>query len=172
MAKTTFSGPVQSLAGFISAGYNNTVTLDTNTTALTLAANAGKQNVFDDADGGTITLPAINAVNPTDATDPNQASNLGASFTLTIATTLTTDLVISAAGSDVFTGSVLSIDTDDDSVLGFVAGATDNTITLDGTTTGGIAGSQLTITAVSAGVWNVSAVLAASGTVATPFSAV
>ena len=41
MAKSTFSGPVQSLAGFISAGNANVVSLTADTT-ITVAAHAGK----------------------------------------------------------------------------------------------------------------------------------
>jgi hypothetical protein len=41
MAKSTFSGPVKSLAGFISAGVNNSVSLTADTT-LTVEAHAGK----------------------------------------------------------------------------------------------------------------------------------
>ena len=41
MAKSTFSGPVRSLAGFISAGNANVVSLTADTT-LTVDAHAGK----------------------------------------------------------------------------------------------------------------------------------
>jgi hypothetical protein len=50
MAKSTFSGPVKSLAGFISAGVNNSVSLTADTT-LTVDAHAGKILLCNDADG-------------------------------------------------------------------------------------------------------------------------
>ena len=48
MAKTTFSGPIKSLAGFISAGNANVVSLTADTT-LTVAAHAGKILTTNDA---------------------------------------------------------------------------------------------------------------------------
>ena len=80
MAKSTFSGPVRSLAGFISAGNASVVSLTADTT-LTVAAHAGKILLCNDADG-KFTLPSIVATAPDDATDPNQLNNLGATFTL------------------------------------------------------------------------------------------
>ena len=50
MAQTTFSGPVRSLAGFITAGVNSTINLAADTT-LTVADHAGKIIFLDDADG-------------------------------------------------------------------------------------------------------------------------
>ena len=62
MAKTTFSGPVQSLAGFISAGNSSVVSLTADTT-LTVADHAGKILLTNDADG-KFTLPSIVATVP------------------------------------------------------------------------------------------------------------
>ena len=76
MAKSTFSGPVQSLAGFISAGNANVVSLTADTT-LTVAAHAGKVLVCNDADG-KFTLPSIVSTAPGSNDDPNQLNNLGA----------------------------------------------------------------------------------------------
>ena len=59
MAKTTFSGPIKSLAGFIAAGNANVVSLTADTT-LTVAAHAGKILTTNDADG-KFTLPTIDA---------------------------------------------------------------------------------------------------------------
>ena len=80
MAKTTFSGPVKSLAGFISAGNAAVVSLTADTT-LTVAAHAGKILLTNDADG-KFTLPSIVATAPDSDDDPNQTNNLGATFTL------------------------------------------------------------------------------------------
>jgi len=75
MAKSTFSGPVKSLAGFISAGSNAVVSLTADTT-LTVDDHAGKILLCNDADG-KFTLPSIVTTTPSDPTDPNQANNLG-----------------------------------------------------------------------------------------------
>jgi hypothetical protein len=57
MAKSTFSGPVRSLAGFISAGSTSFVSL-TADTSLTVASHAGKVLTCNDADG-KFTLPSM-----------------------------------------------------------------------------------------------------------------
>ena len=63
MAKSTFSGPVRSLAGFISAGNASVVSLTANTT-ITVASHAGKMLLCNDADG-VFTLPSIVVTAPT-----------------------------------------------------------------------------------------------------------
>ena len=103
MAKSTFSGPVKSLAGFISAGVNNSVSLTADTT-LTVDAHAGKILLCNDADG-KFTLPSISSATPSDPTDPNQANNIGASFYFVIETAAT-DLDIKTDGTDKFEGAV------------------------------------------------------------------
>ena len=87
MAKSTFSGPVKSLAGFISAGVNNSVSLTADTT-LTVDAHAGKILLCNDADG-KFTLPSIVTTTPSDPTDPNQTNNIGATFNFYIETAAT-----------------------------------------------------------------------------------
>ena len=97
MAKSTFSGPVKSLGGFISAGVNNSVSLTADTT-LTVDAQAGKILLCNDADG-KFTLPSIVTTTPSDPTDPNQTNNIGASFFFYIET-LATDLDSKTDGTD------------------------------------------------------------------------
>ena len=62
MAKSTLSGTVRSLAGFISAGNANVVSLTADTT-LTVDSHAGKVLLCNDADG-KFTLPSIVATAP------------------------------------------------------------------------------------------------------------
>ena len=73
MAKSTFSGPVRSLAGVYSSGYNSVVSLTANTT-ITVALHAGRPLLCNDADG-VFTLPSIVVTEPADKTDPNQLAN-------------------------------------------------------------------------------------------------
>ena len=87
MAKTTFAGPVRSLGGFINAGSAGVVSL-TADTSLTVASHAGRLLLTNDADG-KFTLPSIDVTTPTDATDPNQLNNLGATFTFLVITAAT-----------------------------------------------------------------------------------
>ena len=167
MAKSTFSGPVKSLSGFISAGVNNSVSLTADTT-LTVADHAGKILLCNDADG-KFTLPSINISVPTDATDPNQANNIGASFYFVIETAAT-DLDILTDGTDKFEGAVM-VAVDDGAKKAFVPGAANDVMTMNGSTKGGIAGSVVKVTAIDAVTYLVhDSLLIGSGTIVTPFA--
>ena len=167
MAKSTFSGPVKSLAGFISARVNNSVSLTADTT-LTVDAHAGKILLCNDADG-KFTLPSISATTPSDPTDPNQANNIGASFFFYIET-LASDLDIKTDGTDKFKGAVI-IAIDDSTKKAFVPAATNDVMTLNGTTKGGIVGSVVQVTAIDSATYLVhNSLLIGSGTIVTPFA--
>jgi len=167
MAKSTFSGPVKSLAGFISAGVNNSVSLTADTT-LTVDAHAGKILLCNDADG-KFTLPSISSTVPSDPTDPNQANNIGATFNFYIETAAT-DLDIKTDGTDKFKGAIL-IAVDDGAKKAFVPAATNDVITMNGSTKGGIVGSIVSFTAIDTATYLVhSSLLIGSGTIVTPYA--
>ena len=167
MAKSTFSGPVKSLSGFISAGVNNSVSLTADTT-LTVADHAGKILLCNDADG-KFTLPSIVSTTPSDSTDPNQTNNIGASFYFVIETAAT-DLDILTDGTDKFEGAVL-IAVDDGAKKAFVPAASNDVMTMNGSTKGGIAGSVVKVTAIDAVTYLVhDSLLIGSGTIVTPFA--
>tara|TARA_R110001599_G_scaffold277272_1_gene478625 strand:- start:324 stop:833 length:510 start_codon:yes stop_codon:yes gene_type:complete len=167
MAKTTFSGPVKSLAGFISAGNANVVSLTADTT-LTVAAHAGKILLTNDADG-KFTLPSIVATAPDSDDDPNQLNNLGASFTFVVVTAAT-DMDILTDGTDKFLGGVELMINNSDASKPFISGASNDVITMNGTTKGGIAGSMVRFTAIASAKYAVEGDLLASGTLVTPFA--
>ena len=167
MAKSTFSGPVKSLAGFISAGVNNSVSLTADTT-LTVDAHAGKILLCNDADG-KFTLPSIVTTTPSDPTDPNQTNNIGATFNFYIETAAT-DLDIKTDGTDKFKGAIL-IAVDDGAKKAFVPAASNDVITMNGSTKGGIVGSIVSFTAIDTATYLVhSSLLIGSGTIVTPFA--
>jgi hypothetical protein len=166
MAKSTFSGPVKSLSGFISAGSGAVVSL-TADTSLTVDDHAGKVLVCNDADG-KFTLPTINASSPSDSTDPNQLNNLGASFYFVIETAAT-DLDIKTDGTDKFVGG-LYIGVNNATGKTFISGASNDVITLNGTTQGGLAGSVVKVTAVADDKYAVEGIVLGSGTLVTPFA--
>ena len=81
MAQTTFSGPVKSQRGFVTAGPDSIVNITAETT-LTFASHAGKIIKVNDADGA-ITLPTIKADSKGGSAgdnDPNVNSHLGAVY--------------------------------------------------------------------------------------------
>ena len=166
MAKSTFSGPIQSLAGFISAGNANVVSLTADTT-LSVNSHAGKILTCNDADG-KFTLPSIIATAPGSNDDPNQTNNLGASFTFVIETAAT-DLDIKTDGTDKFVGG-LYLGKSDAAGKTFISGASNDVITLNGTTKGGIAGTIIRVTAIGSAKYAVEGIVLASGTVVTPFA--
>ena len=167
MAKSTFSGPVKSLSGFISAGNTAVVSLTADTT-LSVDSHAGKILLCNDADG-KFTLPSIVSTTPSDSTDPNQANNIGASFYFVIETAAT-DLDILTDGTDKFEGAVL-IAVDDGAKKAFVPAASNDVMTMNGSTKGGIAGSVVKVTAIDAATYLVhDSLLIGSGTIVTPFA--
>jgi len=166
MAKTTFSGPVQSLAGFISAGNANVVSL-TADTSLTVAAHAGKILTCNDADG-KFTLPSIVATAPGEDNDPNQTNNLGATFTFVVETAAT-DMDILTDGTDKFVGGLYTGVTDATGKT-FISGASNDVITLNGSTKGGLAGSIIKVTALGSAKYAVEGIILGSGTLVTSFA--
>lgn len=128
-------------------------------TAASLAltsALAGVTVVSNLAATQTITLPA--------------ATGTGHEYRIFVQTTKTGDLVIQAASaSDVING-VVSVATDASGVSIPTAAASD-TITMNGSTTGGVQGSWVRLQDVATGVWSVEGGLVSTGAEATPFSA-
>ena len=177
MARTTFQGPVRSLGGLYQQGPATVVDI-TSSTTLSPEAHGGRIVAV----GGslaaalTLTLPAINvSTNPTTSgpgQDPSTINNEGVVYTIWVPTTISTSsLKIGTDGTDKFVGAVLSIDTDSSgAAVGFVAGASDDFINLNGTTTGGVAGTCIEIVAIAANKYMVKGSVLGSGTVATPFA--
>ena len=171
MANTTFSGPVISKNGFVNTGPGMTVSLTADTT-LTVATHAGKILLTNDADG-KFTLPSIN-VNSNGGTagdnDFNNLNNIGATFHFFVETAAT-DMDIKTDGTDKFIGAVM-IGVNDGSKKAFVSDSSSNDVmTMNGSTKGGIAGSIITITAIDTATYMVSdALLIGSGTIVTPFA--
>jgi hypothetical protein len=82
--------------------------------------------------------------------------------------------VISAAGTDVFKGVAVGVETDSaNAVKGFAAASNSNTVTFDGATKGGVnVGDYFEIADLATGKWFVTASMltATGGAFATPFS--
>ena len=171
MANTTFSGPVRSLNGFISFGPKAVVSLTADTT-LTVATHAGRILTTNDADG-KFTLPSItsgSAAEVAGANDYNVLSNLGCTYTFWVET-LAVDMDIKTDGTDKFYGAIFN--GVDSAATGetFAANASSNDVmTMNGTTTGGIVGSWVEFTALASAKYFVRGSLIGSGTVATPFA--
>ena len=170
MAKTTFSGPVYSKNGFINTGPGNTISLTADTT-LTVAKHAGRLLLTNDADG-KFTLPTINASSNAGVagdTDYNNLNNIGATFNFYVETAAT-DMDILTDGTDKFVGAIM-LAVDDGAKKAFIPAAANDVITMAGSTTGGIVGSVISITAIADDEYLVhDSLVLASGTIVTPFA--
>ena len=175
MANTTFSGPVISKSGFIQTGPANVITANSSI-SLTVAEHAGRIVYNSGAGAVTYTLPAINATANSAVAGPgadyNNSNNLGAKFTIFSDTTKTGSLIVQVANAtDVMSGRAVFIDDTSDNAVGFNTASSSDTITLNGTTTGGVAPSIIECVALATGKWAVSVSSANTSTPATPFSA-
>jgi len=178
MARTTFQGPVRSLGGIYQQGPATVVEITASTT-LSPEAHGGRIISV----GGTLaaaltlTLPAINvSANPTTSgpgQDPSTANNEGVVYTIWVPTTIaTSSLKIGTNGTDKYVGTIVmnDVDTDGAGLVGFSAAAANDFINLNGTTTGGVAGSWVQIVAIAANKYMVTGMVMGTGTVATPFA--
>ena len=158
MAITTFSGPVKSNAGFISGTDAVAASVTSATLAITSAnidSYNGKVIPLNRAGGITVTLPA--------------ATGSQAVLRFIVGTTFTSNGVIQVANAtDVMAGPA-AVGGSTGSVFSTLPAS--DTITMNGSTTGGLAGSYIELLDVAAGDWIVRAALVGSGSPATPFSA-
>ena len=176
MARTSFTGPVASSNGFIGDTTGNVTgnvtgnltgavlaTTPVNVTAATLtvtqATHAGRVVTLNRAAGITVTLPA--------------ASGSGSVYTFVVGTAVTSnsDIIKVANSSDTMTGRAFVISDNSAAVLGYATASDSDTITLNGTTTGGLKGDRIVITDAATNLFSVLVQSAATGTEATPFSA-
>ena len=175
MANTTFQGPVISKKGFYNTGPANVIDADSST-SLTVATHAGRIVHNDAAGAVTYTLPAVNATADSAVAGPgpdiNNLNNVGATFTIINSITKTGSLIVQVANStDVMSGSAVYIDDTSDNVVGFETVAASDTITLNGTDTGGVTYAKIVCTVLGTGLWSVSVHTGCTGTPATCFSA-
>lgn len=117
---------------------------------------------YSKADGGAITLPA--------------ASGLGSIYTVILGATITSNstTIKAASASDSFTGMAFGVDVDGEGATGYTwnADSGDDTVTLNGGSTGGFIGDEWVFKDVASGVWQVRGFITQSGgSEATPFSA-
>jgi hypothetical protein len=119
---------------------------------------AGTTVTLNAAAGLTVTLPAAVAS--------------GRVYNFVVGTTVTSNnYVIQVTTTDIMTGNVILAQDAGDTLVMFECAADSDTITMNGTTKGGLKGDRITLTDVASGVWNLAMVGAATSTEATPLSA-
>ena len=114
----------------------------------------------------------VNAAAGAEVTLP-PATGSGFRYTFIVGTTVTSNAnVIQVANSDdIMQGVVIGAADTDSSVNGWEAASDSDTITMDGSTTGGIVGDRVELVDVAENVWAVNGIIQQTGTEATPFSA-
>lgn len=125
----------------------------------TREVNGGRTMVINAAAGCAVTLP--------------NATGTGSVYRFVIGTTITsnsTTIKVNNA-TDVMSGRAFVISDGAAAVLGYATTSTSDTITLNGSTLGGLAGDHIEIIDAIAGVYAVRVFTAATGSEATPFSA-
>lgn len=129
------------------------------TLTVTAASHQGATLVLNRAAGTTVTLPA--------------ATGSGFKYTFVVGTTVTSnsDIIKVANSSDVMTGVAINAADGGDTAVMFETAAASDTITLNGTTTGGVKGDRVEVEDIAANLYYVRVVGSATGTEATPFSA-
>lgn len=136
--------------------------IDLDDTALTLTQDVHQDKIITmshTAAASTVTLPA--------------ATGTGDKFTFIVGAVNTNNHVIQVANStDVMEGMALIAQDSANSIVAFESASTSDTITLNGTTTGGAAiGDRVEVIDMASGKYHVLAHLTGTGTEATPFSA-
>lgn len=120
-------------------------------------AMSGSTLLFDTAAGITYTLPAATP---------------GLTYTFVVTTTVTSSShkIITSAGTVLLQGLVVSA-TIAASIFESVIASSNISVTMNGTTTGGLVGTQMELKCLTATLWQVMGTNFTSGTTATPFSA-
>jgi len=131
------------------------------TLTLSQELHDGKIILFDQADGSAFTLPA--------------ATGTGMRFTCIVSVTVTSNVhsIATDSDSDEFVGHTYQVDTDtSDAIAAYPAIAADNfdTISMNGTTTGGLIGDWVELVDLATGNWAVRFFTNGNGTVATPIA--
>lgn len=133
------------------------VTSNSATLAVTAALHDGKIVNMTKADGQTTTLPA--------------ATGSGAKYTFVCGILMSSDNVIKVTTTDIMTGYALFPTLTETTGPMFGTAADSDTITLNGTTSGGLKGGVVRCTDLVSGLWHVECFGGASGAETTPFSA-
>ena len=137
---------------------SNRLVFITSDETLTEADYEGYYLILDNEGLATVTLPA--------------ATGSGGVYRFIVGTVNTSKYVIQAAGNDTIDGNIfVNTDNASDAVIGFNPGASDSTITLNGTTSGGASvGDKITYVDIAEDQWVISGLLTASGTEINPSS--
>lgn len=149
------------------SGSSRKTTAGGSTLTVTRAAHLGRIVLLDTASGTTITLPAATGTGDTYR------------FFVSVAVTTNNHIIKVANATDFFAGVIETSTTTGATTNGFCeaavsAGAVsgcDDTLTMNGTTTGGLVGTYLEFTDIATAIFRISGSIVGSGSLATSLSA-
>jgi len=128
---------------------------------IVLATHEGKTLLMGEVGGNAeaaFTLPA--------------ATGSGATYTFVVSVVNTSNYIIQVTTTDIMQGSIITKDADAGGAQAWPTAADSDTITLNGTTTGGVSiGDTIKLIDILSGTWAVSGQVTQSGVEATMFSA-
>lgn len=153
---STFTGVATFTAAPVFNGGRASTILGSSGNTTVTAAMSGSTLLFDTAAGITFTLPA-------------PVVGLTYTFLVTTSVTSSNHKVITSAGSVLLQGAITSATTTA-SVFESVIGSSNISVTMNGTTTGGLVGTNLEFKCLSATLWNVFGTNFTSSTTATAFA--
>ena len=173
MGRSTFSGPVRSLRGFLGTGPEMAQSISGTTDGGTDIAGIDKYQgkVIQMGNANTVfNLPSIiDTATPIAAgsNDPTSSNRVGMIYEFLMTASLTggNTFVLNAGTAAIYNNTA----TDPGAVTAFSAGGTD-TLTLTATTKGGLEGAHIRCRAVDGLIWLVEAQLIGNGAFAQPWS--
>lgn len=153
---STFTGVATFTAAPVFNGGRASTILGSSGNTTVTAAMSGSTLLFDTAAGITFTLPA-------------PVVGLTYTFLVTTSVTSSNHKVITSAGSVLLQGAITSATTTA-SVFESVIGSSNISVTMNGSTTGGLVGTNLEFKCLSATLWNVFGTNFTSSTTTTAFA--
>jgi hypothetical protein len=158
ISSATARGATATLAQVLS-GLGQVINTTATTLAVTLATHGNRIITISSAAPIAITLP--------------QATGTGVfyRFQMQVVATATGHTIKVANGTDVMQGVSWCLTTSSANVIGYGTSATSDTITVNGTTQGGVVGDIIDIMDVKTGFYSVKIFCSPTGSTATPFSA-
>jgi len=143
--------------GCVAPGIHSEVTASGGATRVLKAEESGGTFFWDAATGVTYTLPA-------------PAVGMEFNFYATVSVTSNAHVIITDAATTFLSGAINQIIDTSGTSEGQVGAATDVTISMNGSTTGGLIGTWIHVKCITSTLWVARGLVVSSGTLSTPFA--
>lgn len=143
--------------GCVAPGLHSEINASGGATRTLLANESGGTFFWDAATGVTYTLPA-------------PVVGMEFDFYATVSVTSNAHVIVTDAATTFLSGAINQIIDTSGTSEGQVGAATDVTISMNGTTTGGLIGTWIKVRCITSTLWVAQGLVVSSGTLATPFA--